>query len=229
MRFSPLSIVACLFTAVAAQTGSTSNPPTTPPDFTVTAGISSTFTWTPTTSGTVTLTLRSGPASDLDKGTVLASGIANSGSCTFTVPAGTASGAYTIEISSDSDAKDANYSDNITVEDSDSVESASPSPSASTTTTSSSTSASFTSSSTDTSTTATNSEASTVSHTSTSKSGSSSSTSSATRSASSASGTSAPTSSTSTPTEPSKGANVGNVLTVNNGLLAVVLGILAAF
>ncbi|CAD6574662.1 MAG: hypothetical protein ASARMPREDX12_006881 [Alectoria sarmentosa] len=229
MRFSPLFIVACLFAVVAAQTGSTSNPPTTRPGFTVTAGISSTFTWTPTTSGTVTLTLRSGPASDLDKGTVLASEIANSGSYTFTVPAGTAGGAYTIEISSDSDANDANYSDNITVEDSNSVESASPSPSALTTTTSSSTSSSFTSSSTDISTTATSSEASTVSHTSTSKSGSSSSTSSATRSASSASGTSAPTSSTSTPTGPSKGANVGNVVSVNNGLLAVVLGILAAF
>lgn len=72
MRISPLSIITCLLAAVAAQSGPTSNPPTTPPGFTATAGSSSTFTWTPTTSGTVTLTLRNGPAGDLNKGIVLA-------------------------------------------------------------------------------------------------------------------------------------------------------------
>ncbi|KAF6236576.1 hypothetical protein HO173_005357 [Letharia columbiana] len=229
MRVAPLSLIACLLAAVAAQSGPTSNPPTTLPGFTVTAGTSSTFTWTPTTSGTVTLTLRNGPTSDLNKGIVLASGIANSGSYTFTVPAGTASGAYTIEISSDSNASDANYSDDITVNGSKSVGSASPSPSTLTTTASSSGSYSSASSSIDTSTTTLNSETSATSHASTSKSASSLSTSGATRSASSTSGTSAPTSSTSTPTGSSKGANAGTVLRVNNGLLALVLGILAVF
>ncbi|KAL9135980.1 MAG: hypothetical protein Q9175_002823 [Cornicularia normoerica] len=237
MRISPLSIITCLLAAVAAQSGPTSNPPTTPPGFTATAGSSSTFTWTPTTSGTVTLTLRNGPAGDLNKGIVLASGIANSGSYTFTIPTGTASGAYTIEISSDSNASDANYSDDITVEGSNSIQSTSPSPSTLTTTTSSSTASSSSSSSdtsssissSDTSTTITKSETSTTSHTSTTKSLFSSSTSGATKSASSASGTSTPTSSTRTPTVSSKGANAGTVLGVNNGLLVVVLGILALF
>lgn len=71
MHFASLAAVACLFAAVAAQS-STANPPKNPPGFMVTAGQPATFQWTPTTSGTVTLTLRSGAASDLNKGTVIA-------------------------------------------------------------------------------------------------------------------------------------------------------------
>ncbi|KAM0802466.1 Ser-Thr-rich glycosyl-phosphatidyl-inositol-anchored membrane family-domain-containing protein [Usnea florida] len=241
MRISSLSVVACLLTAIAAQSGSTSNPPTTPPGFTVTAGKSSTFTWKPTTSGTVTLTLRNGPSDNLNKGTVLASGITNSGSYSFTVPAGTASGTYTIEISSDSDTNDTNYSDSITVEGSDSVQSTNPASSLLATTTTSSTVSSPTSSSSDTSTSSSgtstsSSGTSTIapgSTTSTTKSSSSSSTAGATKStsssASSASGTSAPTSSTSTPTGSSKSASAGTALDVNYGLVAMALGIVAVF
>ena len=72
MRIAPLSTIACLLTAVAAQSGSTSNPPTIPQGLTFTAGKLATFTWTPTTSGTVTLTLRNGPSNNLNKGTVVA-------------------------------------------------------------------------------------------------------------------------------------------------------------
>ena len=72
MRFELLSGIACLIAAVVAQTGTKPNPPTVSSDYSVTAGQSSTFTWKPTTQGPVTLTLRSGAASDLNKGTVIA-------------------------------------------------------------------------------------------------------------------------------------------------------------
>ena len=72
MRFAALSALACLLAAVVAQTGTGPNPPTVSSGFMVTAGQPATLTWTPTTSGPVTLTLRSGAASDLNKGTVIA-------------------------------------------------------------------------------------------------------------------------------------------------------------
>lgn len=72
MRLVSLSGIACLVSAAVAQTGSKANPPTVPSDYSVTAGKPSTFTWKPTTQGTVTLTLRTGAASDLNKGTVIA-------------------------------------------------------------------------------------------------------------------------------------------------------------
>lgn len=70
MLFSAFALVAGLAAAVAAQ--STENPFTVDSSFMVTAGQSSTITWTPTTQGPVTLTLRDGAASDLNKGTVIA-------------------------------------------------------------------------------------------------------------------------------------------------------------
>ena len=61
-----------MIAAAVAQGGTKANPPTVPSDYSVTAGQPSTFTWKPTTQGPVTLTLRSGAASDLNKGTVIA-------------------------------------------------------------------------------------------------------------------------------------------------------------
>lgn len=72
MRLAPFSALACLLTAVVAQTSTGPNPPTVSSDFMVTAGQPATLTWSPTTSGPVTLTLRSGAASDLNTGTVIA-------------------------------------------------------------------------------------------------------------------------------------------------------------
>lgn len=72
MRFSDVSSIACFIVAVVAQSSSTANPPTVPSSYSVTAGQPSTFTWKPTTNGPVTLTLRSGAASDLNTGTVIA-------------------------------------------------------------------------------------------------------------------------------------------------------------
>lgn len=71
MRFALLSNVACLLIVVVAQTTPTANPPKIPIGFMATAGQPTTFQWTPTTAGTVTLTLRSGAASDLNKGTII--------------------------------------------------------------------------------------------------------------------------------------------------------------
>lgn len=73
MHLAPLSFLACLIATAVAQSGGTSNPPTVPSSFMITAGQPATFTWKPTTSGPVSLTLRSGAASDLNKGTPIAS------------------------------------------------------------------------------------------------------------------------------------------------------------
>lgn len=72
MRFAPLSVLATLVAAVAAQS-SGANPFNIPTGgYQLTAGKPQTFTWKPTTQGTVTLTLRSGANNNLDKGTVIA-------------------------------------------------------------------------------------------------------------------------------------------------------------
>lgn len=70
MLFFAFALVAGLAACVAAQ--STENPFNVDSSFMVTAGQPSTVKWTPTTQGPVTLTLRSGAASDLNKGTVIA-------------------------------------------------------------------------------------------------------------------------------------------------------------
>ena len=73
MHFAPLTIIASLVAAVVAQSNG-ANPFNIPTGgYQLTAGKAQTFTWNPTTSGPVTLTLRSGASSSLDKGTVIAS------------------------------------------------------------------------------------------------------------------------------------------------------------
>lgn len=72
MRFTLFTNIACVIATAVAQTSPMANPPTIPIDYTVTTGTPSTFTWNPTTQGPVTLTLRSGAASNLNKGTVIA-------------------------------------------------------------------------------------------------------------------------------------------------------------
>ena len=70
----------------------------------IAAGKSFDLKWKPTTSGTVSLILRSGSSGNLDKGTPIATGIQNSGSYTWNVPSDAVNGgSYTVEIVSDSD------------------------------------------------------------------------------------------------------------------------------
>ncbi|MCJ1337592.1 hypothetical protein MMC09_002874 [Bachmanniomyces sp. S44760] len=110
MRFSFAIIAASLASIVTAQSSS-SNPFNIPPGgYLLHAGQDQQFTWKPTTSGTVSLILRTGSNGDLDKGTTIASSISNSGSYTYSVPSSTPEGnSYTIEIVSDSDSSATNY------------------------------------------------------------------------------------------------------------------------
>ena len=75
MHFTLLSLASILLGLASAQTASGSNPnPFKIPEggYSLTAGQSSTISWTPTTSGTVTINLRDGASSDLDTVTVVA-------------------------------------------------------------------------------------------------------------------------------------------------------------
>jgi hypothetical protein len=67
MRFINLLLVAFSALAVAQNPN-----PIVPLEGTVTAGQPTTIKWTPTTEGTITLSLRSGPASNLGPPTVIA-------------------------------------------------------------------------------------------------------------------------------------------------------------
>ncbi|KAK4957219.1 hypothetical protein LTR10_005178 [Elasticomyces elasticus] len=78
--------------------------------YSVTAGSPTDLTWKPTTSGTVTLILRSGPSSNLIAGTVIASSIDNSGSYTWTPDTSITRGSdYTVQIVSDDDSSQTNF------------------------------------------------------------------------------------------------------------------------
>ncbi|KAK4893137.1 hypothetical protein LTR27_008477 [Elasticomyces elasticus] len=78
--------------------------------YSVTAGSPTDLTWNPTTSGTVTLILRSGPSSNLIAGTVIASSIDNSGSYTWTPETSITRGSdYTVQIVSDDDSSQTNF------------------------------------------------------------------------------------------------------------------------
>ena len=66
--------------------------------------------WEPTTDGTVTLVLRSGSSNDLNEGTVIESGLDNSGSYTWTPSNDLTRGSdYTVEIVDDDDPSNVNY------------------------------------------------------------------------------------------------------------------------
>lgn len=74
------------------------------------AGQPLTLTWKPTTEGKVSLILRSGGSDNLKAGTTIAKSIDNSGSYTWKVPSDAVRGTdYAIEIVSDSDPSQTNY------------------------------------------------------------------------------------------------------------------------
>ncbi|KAL2058630.1 hypothetical protein ABVK25_001358 [Lepraria finkii] len=208
MRLAPLSALVCLTAAVAASGSSNQNPPIVNGPFMVTAGKPATLTWKPTTPGPVTLTLRSGASSVLKTDRVIASGIDNSGSYTFTLPSGTTRNSdYTIEISDDK-TNDTNYTPQFVVESTNTVESITSSASASATSTS----------------TASGSTASTAR----SKSASSkiSTITGSTTSSSSSSSTSSATGATTAAAAPSSGANV---LVVQGRLVAMMIVVVAVY
>ncbi|CAK4031525.1 Hypothetical predicted protein [Lecanosticta acicola] len=77
------------------------------------------LTWSPTTQGTVSLILRSGGSDDLKAGTTIAKSIENSGSYTWSVPDDAIRGSdYTIEIVSDSNPSETNYTPYFVLESS---------------------------------------------------------------------------------------------------------------
>ncbi|KAL8712404.1 MAG: hypothetical protein Q9220_003252 [cf. Caloplaca sp. 1 TL-2023] len=126
MRASIVYVASCLLALAAAQAPSGPNYFTLPAGFMINAGSSTPITWNPTTGGTVTIRLRSGASSDLESGTVVASHLDNNGKATITVPADTVRNSdYTLEIVSDSNASDVNYSAPLVVESKNTVASVS--------------------------------------------------------------------------------------------------------
>jgi len=87
-----------------------------------TAGQATTIHWSPTTSGTITLVLRSGSSNDLNDGTVIVSHHANSGSYTWTPPSSITRGSdYTLEIISDSNPSQVNFSPYFVIDSTNTV------------------------------------------------------------------------------------------------------------
>lgn len=73
--------------------------------------------WDPTTQGTVSLILRSGNSADLTEGTVIASKIDNDGEYTWTPSNSLTRGTdYTVEIVSDADPSQTNYTPYFTLD-----------------------------------------------------------------------------------------------------------------
>ncbi|KAL8730257.1 MAG: hypothetical protein Q9181_004724 [Wetmoreana brouardii] len=124
MRASLLYVASSVLALVAAQ--DKPNPFTLPPGFMITAGQATTITWQPTTGGTVSIRLRQGASSNLEEGTVIASHVDNNGKTTVTLPASTTRNSdYALEIVSDSDSGDVNYSAPFVVESKNTVDSVS--------------------------------------------------------------------------------------------------------
>ncbi|KAK1079513.1 hypothetical protein LTR33_006326 [Friedmanniomyces endolithicus] len=108
--FTSRSFILTLLGAPLLALAQSANPFKIPTNFSATAGQPLSLNWNPTTSGTVTLVLRSGASSDLAAGTVIASSIANSGSYSWTPDTMITRGSdYTVEIVSDSDPTQTNY------------------------------------------------------------------------------------------------------------------------
>ncbi|KAJ5997652.1 hypothetical protein N7522_009312 [Penicillium canescens] len=226
--FNSFAVAALAAIASASSTDNSFNIPTN--GYTFKVGEPTTLTWTPSTSGTVTLRLQWGAVTTANSGSVIASNIANDGSYTWDVPSNLAAQPdYTIEIISDDNDNDYNFLPRFTVEGS------TVSVSTSTASKTSSTSSESTSSATPTTTMTTSessSSASTSSQTTMATSSSAASTSASTTDSSSSStasstsaSSSAASSSASQSAVPTTNAGVAN--RVSGGLLAAVAGAIA--
>ncbi|KAJ5884022.1 cell wall protein [Penicillium subrubescens] len=225
MRTTFVTLAAALFAAVVSansKANAFSNPAG---GYSFTVGKATTLTWNADSGSTVTLRLQSGEVSTANTGTVIASGIANDGSFTWSVPSNLPyEPDYTIEIIDDQDTSNYNFSPRFTVTGAAAVAT---STSASSTSTSTSTSSTST---TTVSTTSTTTKTSTSTHstpttmtTASSTSASSSSAVSTTSQSTSTSASSTSASSTSAAAVPT--TNAGVVNRVSGGLLAAVAGV----
>lgn len=92
------------------------------PGLSFVAGESTTVEWDPTTDGTVTLILRSGSSNNLAEGSVIASEIDNSGSYTWTPDQDITRGSdYTLQIVSDDNPDETNYTPYFVVDSDNTV------------------------------------------------------------------------------------------------------------
>jgi len=114
MRFSTAAIAVCA--AFASAVFAAENPISKPDGSeSIPAGGSYLIKWTPTTNGTIKLTLRQGPSDDLKDLDVIASNVENSGSYKWSVPKELPAGDnYALMITSDGG--DVNYTPLLTVE-----------------------------------------------------------------------------------------------------------------
>ncbi|QDS68966.1 hypothetical protein FKW77_008878 [Venturia effusa] len=160
MRFSTLLGLTLGVLADAAFFATDSENPIVPIEGVIVAGKPTAIKWQPTTSGPITLMLRSGPAENLDRGVVIAASIPNTGSYLWTPPADLPlKPNYAIQISNDAyPGTQVNYSPQFAI--------SGPAPAVSPISTSTSTSASSTITSSVSSPTSTSSTASASSSTS---------------------------------------------------------------
>ncbi|KAI9782116.1 MAG: hypothetical protein M1839_005463 [Geoglossum umbratile] len=173
------------------------------------AGTPSTISWTPTTSGTITILLRKGPSGQLDAGTAIAKNIPNSGSISWTPPSDLVKGSdYAFEIIDDTNSGNSNFTPQFSIDSTNTV-SKSATSAVSTSTSVATTSATTTSSAATTSATSGTSSATSSSYTSTLATKTTTSTSSSTPSSTPQAGAAAP------------------VMKVSGGLVLLALGMLA--
>ncbi|KAF2147801.1 hypothetical protein K461DRAFT_298416 [Myriangium duriaei CBS 260.36] len=151
MRFSSVVAVLAAPLLALAQEQNPFKVPTA--GYNTAAGQTLTLNWTPTTSGTVSLYVREGAASNLNPGTEIATNIQNSGSFAWTVPSNIVRGSdYAIEIRSSTGS---NYTPQFVIDSSNTVASTTATSGSTTATGSSTTGSSTGSSSTDSSSTTT--------------------------------------------------------------------------
>jgi len=112
MKLSLATLLGVVAAFAAAQTASNANAFNIPPsgNYLVHAGATTQLTWSNKQGSTVTLKLRKGSNGDLQDVSTIASHIPNTGSFSWSVPAGTAEGStYAIEIINDDSPQQVNY------------------------------------------------------------------------------------------------------------------------
>ncbi|THW28945.1 hypothetical protein D6C84_09078 [Aureobasidium pullulans] len=120
MRFSTQTLAALLASPLLAFAANAN--PFTNMNLAATAGKTVDLTWTPTTSGTVSLILRSGANNNLTPGVYVAQGLTNSGSYTWSVPSDITRGTdYALEIVDDTDPDNVNYTGQFVIESTNTV------------------------------------------------------------------------------------------------------------
>ncbi|KAI5208944.1 hypothetical protein E4T39_01091 [Aureobasidium subglaciale] len=121
MRFSTQTLIALLASPLLAFAASENK--FTNSDYNgITAGQTFNIKWDPTTSGTVSLILRSGASNNLTPGVYVAQGISNSGSYSWSVPSDITRGSdYALEIVDDSDPSNVNYTPQFVVDSTNTV------------------------------------------------------------------------------------------------------------